>query len=56
MHYWDVWNHVTSWQGAEAIITRRLNRLINEKDPLAIEQLVNEAKTHIDYLYQGAGA
>ena len=33
--YWQVWNHVRSWQGTKWVITNRLNRLIKENDQYA---------------------
>ena len=41
----------TSWQGAKMIITNRLNSLVKENDQFVREQLKDEAKKWIDYLY-----
>ena len=49
--YWQVWNHVRSWQGTKWIITNRLNLLVKEKDQSNREQLVNEVAECISYLY-----
>ena len=49
--YWLLWSHVRSWQGTKQIITRRLNRLINEQDQSARKQLVSEVVECVDYFY-----
>lgn len=52
--YWDVWKYVPrTWRGTKQMITRRINRLVNENSPSARKQLASEVKEYIDYLYYG---
>ena len=52
--YGDVWNYIPgSWQGTKALITRRINRLVNENDPSVRAELAREVKEHVAFLYQG---
>ena len=50
--YWEARAHVvpSSWHGAKLSITRRLNRLIKEKNQATREQLVKEAKMYVDHI------
>ena len=52
--YWDVWNYVPrTWQGTKSIITRRVNKLVNENNPSVRAELASEVKEYIDFLYYG---
>ena len=42
---------VRGFRGSKTRITNRLNRLKNENDPAKREQLVDEAKALINYIY-----
>ena len=52
--YWEVWSYVPgTWRGTKQMITRRINRLVNEDDPSTRKELAREVKEYIDYLYKG---
>ena len=49
-----MWNYVPgTWLGTKRMITRRINKLVNENGPPARKQLASEVKECIDYLHYG---
>ncbi len=55
-NYDEIWTHLNSvgaysWIGAKSIITRRLKSLVVESDRARRQELANEAKHMVDYLY-----
>jgi len=54
--YDEIWVYLNSigaysWIGAKSIITRRLNSLVAETDRARRQELADEAKHMVDYLY-----